>query len=271
MKVLFSFLFALTISFVAYPQDMIISGVGERYDGRTLAIIELYVLNDINSDTYVVKAYRPDNSLIGQTTIYPPLSAGTHLYLANDDYYFEPFFGFFPTTGFEYSAAASLTGGDDTVYLELNSSIVDIYGVLGVDGLGTAWEYSRGWVYRKDGFGPNTTFTLSEWNIMDDAFIGCSPNSECTDPYPSGSYTLSVDSKESREFRVFPNPNKGILHINGNLSQLKSISIYSFAGQHIMELQDNFKEIDLSSLKSAIYFLRLDTDEKTGIFKIVKE
>ncbi len=55
--------------------------------------------------------------------------------------------------------------GDDAYQLLRNLVVVDAFGVVGLDGSGEPWEYTDSFAFRLDGFGPNTTFTLSEWTF----------------------------------------------------------------------------------------------------------
>ena len=88
--------------------------------------------------------------------------------------------------------------------------------------------------------------------------------------FDSSGAVLSVDSKLLTGLTVYPNPTKGMLYINGNVSQLRAVNIYSFTGQHVMEVKDSFEAIDLRRLQSAIYFVKLDSDKATATLKIVK-
>ena len=63
--------------------------------------------------------------------------------------------------------------GDDVLALFLgqgtgdgsDATLVDIYGVLGVDGSNQTWEYTDSYVTRSAAATPNPTFTESEWTI----------------------------------------------------------------------------------------------------------
>ncbi|MEZ4948807.1 MAG: hypothetical protein R2784_05385 [Saprospiraceae bacterium] len=56
--------------------------------------------------------------------------------------------------------------GDDAMELFLNGTVVDIYGVIDVDGTGEVWEYLDGWAYRLNGTGPDgSTFNPDNWNF----------------------------------------------------------------------------------------------------------
>ena len=267
-----SSIFCLALFFVvnSFSQDIIIAGVGHDFEGNH-GLIEIYVKNDINSGQFYVKSYSPSNSLNGYVTLFAPLSAGTSYYISSDDgFYFNPFFGFNPTYGAEN---VGYINGDDTVTIEAEdfATIIDIYGAKGVNGFGEPWNYSRGWAYRLDGYGPNTTFTLSEWDIHTSEFLNCSgTNASCSIPYPIGSYTLSSNTQEISKLRLLPNPtNKGYVQIYRNDQSLISVQIFDVFGKQLSttDLTDN--KLDVSHLNSGVYFLKISQGNASGTKKLV--
>ncbi len=84
------------------------------------------------------------------------------------------------------------------------------------------------------------------------------------------SAVLSVDHFLFNEIVLFPNPTKETLYINGDLSRIKNIEIYSITGQHIMTVNKNLKELNLSILEPSLYFMRLNTENATKIIKVIK-
>jgi len=89
--------------------------------------------------------------------------------------------------------------------------------------------------------------------------------------FDSTGAVLSVDNKLLTGLSIYPNPTRGMLYLKGDISQLKAINVYSFTGQHVMEVKSNFESIDLRRLQSAIYFVKLDSEEASATLKIVKE
>ena len=78
------------------------------------------------------------------------------------------------------------------------------------------------------------------------------------------------DIKFGEHFKIYPNPTSGILYINGEVNNLTQIEIYSITGQKVMDVKNNFSEINIEALKSTIYFMKLSTEEVTATFKIIK-
>jgi hypothetical protein len=69
-----------------------------------------------------------------------------------------------------------------------------------------------------------------------------------------------------------PNPMKHKLSIS-NTTPMESVSLYDLRGRKIMERRVDANEIslDVSNLQAGAYFLRVNIDGKTGVFKLVKE
>ncbi len=84
---------------------------------------------------------------------------------------------------------------------------------------------------------------------------------------------LSVgDSAFAKAFAIYPNPVRNTLTIQSQQTQY-SITVHSILGQEIIQ-QNTQKEttnVDLSNLKTGIYFVTLESLTETRSFKIIKE
>lgn len=71
---------------------------------------------------------------------------------------------------------------------------------------------------------------------------------------------------------VMPNPAKDVVKISAN-SAISSIEINSMAGQIISKqlVQGNNAEINVSNLKSGTYFIRVNAENNSGIYKLIIE
>ncbi|MCH8902404.1 MAG: T9SS type A sorting domain-containing protein [Bacteroidetes bacterium] len=84
-----------------------------------------------------------------------------------------------------------------------------------------------------------------------------------------------IENNIDSEISVYPNPtnNKVYIKLNDTPAEL-SVTLVNLLGQEI--LKSSFKNtqiIDLAigQLKSGLYFIRIDADDKTTLFKIIKE
>jgi len=134
---------------------------GPRTGGLPKAI-ELYATAAIaDLSTYSVSSFA--NGGTTPSTAFPltgSATAGQHLYVASESPNFTAYFGFVP----DFTSSALNVNGDDVVQLSLNTTPVDVFGVIGVDPPdNTAWNYLDSWFYRSNGSSATTTFQLADW------------------------------------------------------------------------------------------------------------
>lgn len=84
--------------------------------------------------------------------------------------------------------------------------------------------------------------------------------------------TLDVsDTTFSSAFSLYPNPISNVLHIRTALASY-STSIYNVLGQQVYttKQQQGNATLDYTSFKSGIYFVRIESDRESAVFKVVK-
>ncbi len=102
-----------------------------------------------------------------------------------------------------------------------------------------------------------------------DAFPDCPSNPVSITVTES---TLSVYENELlKQISIYPNPTKDMLYLNGEIFMLDNIEIYAATGQKIMTVTEISEEIDVSTLKSALYFIKLHTENATKVIKMIKK
>ena len=189
--------FMLTPTQNAQAQDLIITGA---YDGPltggTPKGVELYVKNSI-ADLSICGLGSANNGggSDGQEFTFPAdaATAGDFIYVASEATQFNAWFGFMP----DYTTTAMSINGDDAIELFCNTTVVDVFGDINVDGTGQPWEYLDSWAYRVDATGPDgSTFVLANWTFGGpDVLDGETSNSTAASPVPVGTYsgTLAVE------------------------------------------------------------------------------
>lgn len=192
-----AFLFMTGMS-PAMAQDLVITGVVDGpLTGGIPKAAEIYVINNI-ADLSVCGVGSANNGggTDGQEFTFPADAAvaGSFIYVASESTAFTTFFGFAPN----YTTGAMGINGDDAVELFCNSSVIDVFGDIGTDGSGTAWDHLDGWAYRVDSTGPDgTTFTLANWAFSGiNALDGETSNGAAAIPFPIGTY-IGGDISES--------------------------------------------------------------------------
>ncbi|WP_431158127.1 T9SS type A sorting domain-containing protein [Winogradskyella poriferorum] len=84
--------------------------------------------------------------------------------------------------------------------------------------------------------------------------------------------TLSVGENDlSIDISIYPNPTTGIINLNGELKDLSSVQIISVMGQMVYERNGDFNTLDLSFLKSGVYFLRIWVKEKQKTLRFIRQ
>jgi Leucine-rich repeat (LRR) protein len=73
-------------------------------------------------------------------------------------------------------------------------------------------------------------------------------------------------------FTLYPNPAKEVLHLQvKNSTTIQSIEIYNVVGQLVLALPNAGTSIDVSSLESGSYFIKINTDNGSTSTKFIKE
>jgi hypothetical protein len=73
----------------------------------------------------------------------------------------------------------------------------------------------------------------------------------------------------SKEAKVYPNPAKNILHVEG--VGLTQVEVFNIMGQSVMNINENFETINIGHLQNGIYFIRIKTTEGEKTVKLVIE
>jgi hypothetical protein len=162
----------------AYPDDprgsvlatslMITSVFDGTLSGGYPKGVEFYALDDIPDLSIYgfAVALNGEPSASAAEFVFPAdaVSAGTRFtvgYESSGYTGFEEWFGVSAT----YTTPLLSINGDDAIELFKLSNAVDVYGVPGVDGSNSDWNYQDGWAYRLNGRFPTTEFVRSDWSV----------------------------------------------------------------------------------------------------------
>jgi len=211
-KSLLFVLFVLLSVVTSFGQDLVLTAV---YDGPLTGGvpkgIELYAINDISD----LSQYGLANATNGNPSDAAPeftfdsqaVTAGTFLYVSSEVDGFTAFFGFAPNA----TSSVCNINGDDCIELYYNGAIVDVFGEVGVDGTGTAWDYLDGWAYRVSNTTANgSTFDINNWSFSGtNALDSETENATSTTPIPVGTYTTGGTVEEYAKVPTFT-PEGGI-------------------------------------------------------------
>ncbi len=172
--------------------------------------------------------------------------------------------------------AGCVTGNGNDAYMlyingdQLTGTLVDIYGELGVDGLGLDWDYTDALATRN-----NTTQNgLSNWNknewVITRDLLATNAN-----PWNSSETTSLHNQTNKLSNIIFASPNPCHQSINiESKYQILNISVTSLSGQiwyQEKELANTEIDIDCTRLPEGIYFITVQlVDGTTCSLRIVK-
>ncbi|ARN77825.1 hypothetical protein BST97_07320 [Nonlabens spongiae] len=84
--------------------------------------------------------------------------------------------------------------------------------------------------------------------------------------------TASISSNEDLEVAVYPNPTDGVLNLN-SVEEIQKISVFNLMGQKVLQVNKQtelLKSIDMNSLNSGIYLVKVETQNAEQTVRVVK-
>jgi len=82
---------------------------------------------------------------------------------------------------------------------------------------------------------------------------------------------FGVDEYASALVKIFPNPVSETLFITSEGTPIQSISIYSISGKRVFTETSSTNQIDVSGLKTGLYFAEIATSEGKSVQKFIKK
>lgn len=84
--------------------------------------------------------------------------------------------------------------------------------------------------------------------------------------------TLSVNNMEQTAFTYYPNPVENILTLNAQ-SNIENVSVFNMLGQEVLRTSPNAmnSDLDMASLQTGHYFVKVTIADKTETIRIIKE
>lgn len=197
------------------------------------------------------------------------VSNGDHILIARDLTAME---NYLTTAGFnlfdEFLVASTdiSQNGDDAIELYKNGAVVETFGDVAVDGTGEAWEYTDSWAYK------NTLGAVwpTGWDYGGvDCTDGSTTTFDSTCVYPFVE-SLSNTDFSREELSIYPNPvNSGFVNISSTIGGDKTIELYDVMGRNVMSTILSSNTLDVSSLKSGMYLLKVTIANRTSTTKLI--
>lgn len=113
---------------------------------------------------------------------------------------------------------------------------------------------------------PNTLYLIQVWNDDTTEDRGGSSWFDLT----LQDATLSTSESIFQEFKIFPNPTDGLLNLESN-RPINSVNLYNVLGQNVISITSNITTIDMSQLEQGMYFVQVEIDGKSLIYKVLRQ
>lgn len=82
--------------------------------------------------------------------------------------------------------------------------------------------------------------------------------------------TLGVNSQSENQFSVYPNPaSKGFVNISSKVSGTKNVSVFDILGKQVIKTSLSGDRLDISSLNSGVYIVRIEQGKASTTKKLV--
>ncbi|SRX72705.1 T9SS type A sorting domain-containing protein [Aequorivita antarctica] len=172
-----------------------------------------------------------------------------------------------PTAFAVYAADLDNDGDMDVLATSIETFGGEVVWFENVDGLGS---FGGKQTITTEVQSPRSVITADIDNDGDMDVIGSSQNDNKIAWYEN--YTiLGVEENETNNFKVYPNPTKGLVFIGSKTENIVSAIIFDVLGKKVIQQNGNIQQLDISALRSGIYFLHLVTDNGDFVQKIIKE
>ena len=155
---------------------------------------------------------------------------------------------------------------------------VSFRNIVGEDSLaygGEIWLEGGDVTYESDEWATvDMEFTLEDFDLEKvtalEIYVDGQPNgSVIIDDVVFGDIDVTdvIDAFSETDIQVYPNPASDYLRIR-NAGQVFDVAIFNITGQHLLSVQ-NKEQIDISSLKSGLYFVRVSANDVSDTFKVL--
>lgn len=115
----------------------------------------------------------------------------------------------------------------------------------------------------------------TEYDFYIETQCGNDGNSGFAGPVTFTTETLALSQNELEGFKFYPNPASETVHLE-SIENIESIKVYNMMSQEVLNhlpLDNNMSTIELnvSNLESGTYFMEVNSDNKVGVYKFIKE
>ncbi|MFZ4106164.1 T9SS type A sorting domain-containing protein [Flavobacterium sp.] len=180
------------------------------------------------------------------------------------------------TATIDYTGSIFGITGSDCLIMNYNSSTgvsvgLTRYANAAINGQGLLFKVT---IQTKSPLG--SSLTLTPINTYADAANNQAGETIAIQDAPITNLTiinnLGINNIKSDEFVIYPNPVKDYLTIKGN-TVVNKVTVFNSLGQILFEKNQNNSEfsLDLSNLSSGNYYVKIESDDKKQVLKVIKK
>ncbi|SCY39972.1 Por secretion system C-terminal sorting domain-containing protein [Nonlabens sp. Hel1_33_55] len=217
---------------------------------------ELYNTTDTNIDiqSWILRDQDSDTHTVTESVVVPANGYALLATSATDNGGLSPLY--------VYSSFALANGGDEIV-IECGGAIIDEIAYNSGD-----WPYSNGVSMEL----ANNSLDATSNDDSNNWFAATSTygDGDLGTPGAVNDATLSNGSIENIQFSIYPNPaTSGTLNINSSNGQSFDVEIYSTLGQQVISQKSVARAINISSLTTGMYIVKISQGDASQTRKLV--
>lgn len=82
---------------------------------------------------------------------------------------------------------------------------------------------------------------------------------------------LAIPNFGLQNIEIYPNPTQGLVYIDSKKENIVSATIFDILGKKVLQLNGKIQQVDISTLEEGMYFLRIVSDDRDFVEKIIKK
>lgn len=294
MKKLYFLLFAISFSVLSFGQTVTITriidgkapsdGCAGSSGSSSPKTVELYVSGTIDFTGYTYEL--ESNGTIGGVATWNSTDISALGSRTNEFVYICPlgettlYDMYTGATAGNTFAGGSSYNGNDAIRITDGTNVLDQFGDPADVEAGdySSWDHVDSYARRLDGSTPNGgTFVEANWFIPGGDYFDNNGISSCVDMLAEiqfGSFNpLSITDFNTKSFSVFPNPtNTGSVNVvssssanNGTLN----VAVFDVLGKQVINTLMTNETLDVSSLNTGVYIMKITQGNATSTKKLV--
>ncbi len=155
----------------------------------------------------------------------------------------------------------TLSNTDDEIIISCGGTEIDRVEYVDPTPTGVSWELAT------NKYNSTDNNVASNWG---DAVSGFGTNDDFGTPGSVNGFVLSTNQFEIKDFNIYPNPvADGYVNIISNSTSEIKIAVYDILGKQVLNVTLDDKKLNVSSLNSGLYMLKISQENTTTTRKLI--